>query len=461
MKLSQAVLFITLLTTSDAMSIRGVGHEDKTKAEAVLEQQGDHRQLSHVAGEPIALRSCEDFAVMAGSTATCAGSFDCGITGGHLAVSPGTSITGKFVGDVVSPTASADCATDGLAAWKMGRAMTGTPMLAEMGGKTFGPGTHTHGSAINIALTNPVVQLDAGGDPTAQFIFNIGSTLTTSAGSKVELLNGANADNVFWVLGTALTMGADCLLVGNVLAGTAITMGTNAKIMGRAIAQTAVTCETACAVETSGRHSAFPSLVPSAHPSHQPSVDPNNQPTFFDFEDGNQGWTSGVDARSTCGAQVTASTHWERASKLPGAPGVELGSIWWTNPNNGNDGAERSHVTSPSITAACTNPSITFDSYSSNEGGYPVHWDVEHVQLSINGGLFMDVHGHTADLHTTCDQVMKSITFTTNSGINVGDSLKYRFLFDTCDGCCGCQTVVGWAFDNVNIHCPVPGELFN
>mmetsp|Transcript_640 Transcript_640/g.1267 ORF Transcript_640/g.1267 Transcript_640/m.1267 type:complete len:480 (+) Transcript_640:242-1681(+) len=269
MKLSQAIHFITLLATSDAMSIRGivnesavVGEDDLAKVTALpikdtavinKEQQGDHRQLSHIDGEPIALGACEDFAVMAGSTATCAGSFDCDIIGGHLAVSPGTSITGNFVGDVGS---GAGCAIDGLAAWKAGRAMpTGTLMLAEMGGKTFTKGIYTHGSALNIALTDNVVYLDAQGDPNAQFIFNIGSTLTTSAGSKIVLQNEAKADNVFWILGKALTMGADSILVGNVLAGTAITMGTNAKIMGRAIAQTAVTCETACAVETSGRHS--------------------------------------------------------------------------------------------------------------------------------------------------------------------------------------------------------------
>jgi hypothetical protein len=120
---------------------------------------------------------------------------------------------------------------------------------AEMGGRTFSPGVYTHGSALNIALANPVVYLDAAGDPDAVFIFVATSTLTTSAGSEIVLQNGAKAENVFWVLGTALTMGADSILVGNVLAGTAITIGTNGKIMGRAIAQTAVTCETHCTVK--------------------------------------------------------------------------------------------------------------------------------------------------------------------------------------------------------------------
>jgi hypothetical protein len=125
---------------------------------------------------------------------------------------------------------------------------SGEPKLAEIGGMTFIPGLYTYGSSINIALANPMVYLDAGGDPDAVFIFNAGSTLTTCANSKIVLLNGARIENVFWVLGTALTMGADSILVGNVLAGSAITIGTNGIIMGRAIAQTAVTCETACTI---------------------------------------------------------------------------------------------------------------------------------------------------------------------------------------------------------------------
>jgi hypothetical protein len=113
---------------------------------------------------------------------------------------------------------------------------------------TFKAGVHTHGSAINIAATNPTIYLDAEGDPNAVFIFIAGTTLTTSAKSEIVLINGASKENVFWFLGTALTMGADSTLVGNVFAGTAITMGTNAKISGRAIAQTAVICETACTI---------------------------------------------------------------------------------------------------------------------------------------------------------------------------------------------------------------------
>jgi len=74
-----------------------------------------------------------------------------------------------------------------------------TPAHEEAGDKTFTPGVYKQGSAINIALANPKVYLDAGGDETAVFIFVAGSTLTTCANSEIVLVNEAKADNVFWV----------------------------------------------------------------------------------------------------------------------------------------------------------------------------------------------------------------------------------------------------------------------
>jgi hypothetical protein len=209
--------------------------------------------------ETIDIGACNDFSVMAGSKATCNGAANCEILGGNLDVSPGdvagTSITGNFlISDVTTNVDSDVCAADGLAAWSAGTAKTGTAMLAEMGGLTFTPGVYTHGSAINIGLANPVVYLDAQGDKDAVFIFNAGTTLTTCAGSQIVLLNEAKSENVLWVLGTALTMGADSILVGTVLAGSDITIGTNGMIWGRVIAQSAVTCETACTVYTPGGH---------------------------------------------------------------------------------------------------------------------------------------------------------------------------------------------------------------
>jgi hypothetical protein len=134
----------------------------------------------------IDLGACKPFAVMAGSEATCAGTPYCNVIGGQLGVSPETSITGNFITtEATTVSDSDDCAAAGLAAWKTGTAMAGSPMASEMGGLTFTPGVYTHGSSINIGLDNPTVYLDAEKDPAAKFIFQAGSTLTTCVHSNI------------------------------------------------------------------------------------------------------------------------------------------------------------------------------------------------------------------------------------------------------------------------------------
>jgi hypothetical protein len=81
-------------------------------------------------------------------------------------------------------------------------------------------------------VASPKVYLDAQGDQDAVFIFQAETTLVTCANSEIVLQNGARAENVYWVLGTALTMGADSIMMGNVLAGTAITVGNNGILVG-------------------------------------------------------------------------------------------------------------------------------------------------------------------------------------------------------------------------------------
>jgi hypothetical protein len=69
----------------------------------------------------------------------------------------------------------------------------------EIGGQTFGTGTHHFESTVNIA--SGTVTLDGKGDSNAQFLFIAGSTLVTGADTSVILINEAKAENVLWVLG--------------------------------------------------------------------------------------------------------------------------------------------------------------------------------------------------------------------------------------------------------------------
>lgn len=183
-------------------------------------------------------------------------------------------------------------------------------------------------------------------------------------------------------------------------------------------------------------------------------------PVTFDFEGGAQGWTTGADDLTADDNSTGGLNSWALGSGLPGTVGVVLGGTWWTNGNVGEDGAERSFVLSPLLTADGPSMSIGFDSYTSNEDGYPIEYDVEHIQLSVNGGAFFDVHGEVADLHDiSADQTIRNFTFVTG-GLAAGDSIQYRFLYDTGDDCCGPEDITGWAFDNVVIaSVPEPATL--
>ena len=78
--------------------------------------------------------------------------------------------------------------------------------------------------------------LDAAGDPNAQWFFQIGSTLTTASSSIVTLINGAQAGNVFWQVGSSATIGTSTTFKGNLFASASITLNTSASVSGRLVA---------------------------------------------------------------------------------------------------------------------------------------------------------------------------------------------------------------------------------
>ena len=113
-----------------------------------------------------------------------------------------------------------------------------------MGGKTFAPGTYSS-DTINIVAAATVI-LDGQGDPNSVFLFQAVSTMLTGANCNIFLINGAQAENVFWALGTTFTTGAENIFEGSILAGTAITIGAGSStvvttVSGDVVAKTAIT----------------------------------------------------------------------------------------------------------------------------------------------------------------------------------------------------------------------------
>jgi hypothetical protein len=205
--------------------------------------------------ESISHDVCENFAVHARTTVTFAGAMST-VHGGDMGVSPGTSITGSYTFDGEGQHAggmvldSSDFAASVLVAHAAAMEVRAdeNAMEIEIGGLTFTPGTYRSGSAINFAY-GTVVTLDGLNATNPVFLFQAGSTLVTAADTSFILKNGAKAENVYWALGAAATLGANSVLEGSILAGTAITFGTKSALHGCALAQSAVTFESEGSVE--------------------------------------------------------------------------------------------------------------------------------------------------------------------------------------------------------------------
>ena len=117
-----------------------------------------------------------------------------------------------------------------------------TTVSGDLDGKTFVPGVYKSPASLDITRT---VVLDGRGNPNSVFVFETGSTFTTAPGSQVQLINGAQSGNVFWVVGSSATLGSDSTFRGTILARSSITANKRAHVDGRLLAPSgAVTLDT-------------------------------------------------------------------------------------------------------------------------------------------------------------------------------------------------------------------------
>jgi hypothetical protein len=117
------------------------------------------------------------------------------------------------------------------------------PDFTELGagdidGLTLSPGLYKWGTGVSFA-TGVTLSGPAGG----VWIFQIAQDLTVGNGAIVTLSGGALAENVFWQVAGAATLGTTSDFHGIILSQTAVVFNTGATITGRALAQTAVTLD--------------------------------------------------------------------------------------------------------------------------------------------------------------------------------------------------------------------------
>jgi hypothetical protein len=188
---------------------------------------------------PVPLGSAGNFAILAASAITNTGP---SLITGNVGVSadPVSSITGFPPGTVVPPsTIQGEDAATGAAQTALTAAYTNAmtqPSTANLtgqnlGGLTLGPGVYTFDSSAQ--LTGTLTLSGAG-----YYIFQIGSTLTTASASAVAAINGADAANIFWQVGSSATLGSGTSFIGNILAQISITNASSGTMAGRMLART-------------------------------------------------------------------------------------------------------------------------------------------------------------------------------------------------------------------------------
>jgi hypothetical protein len=235
---------------------------------------------AQAAATTVPLGTAKQFAVLAGSGITNTGPTT---INGDIGTFPTTSITGRqsitlngtnHRGDAVTQQAKKDLVT----AFKNAAGQGPTKPIAggELGGRRLVRGVYNSASSIGLTGT---LTLNGKGDPDSVFIFQAGSTLTTAPNSRVRFINGAQACNVFWQIGSSATLDTASIFRGTILAHTSITANTGAKIYGRLLARNgAVTLDTVT-INKPGCAGGTPAPTPTPRPTSSASPTPTPTPT--------------------------------------------------------------------------------------------------------------------------------------------------------------------------------------
>ncbi|MFT2712523.1 ice-binding family protein [Clavibacter sp. Sh2126] len=291
----------------------------------------------------VGLGTAASYSVLAGQGVT-----NTGLTTltADLGTSPSASVTGFPPGIVGGATHAADAAagqaqSDLTTAYvdAAGRPTTAA-IPADLVGATLTPGVYTAGGPLGLTGT---VTLDAQGDPSAVFVIQAPSTLTTGSSSRVSLVNGAQACNVFWQVSSSASLGTNSGFAGSILALTSISVGTGATVDGRALARNgAVTLDDDAFVASTCGSTTSPigsGSTPVVTPTPAPSASPAPTPTPGGGTGGGTGGGGGGGTGGTTGGSTPTPSPTPTSGVPSSTPPGDVPPTSGHLPRTGGDGA--------------------------------------------------------------------------------------------------------------------------
>lgn len=252
MKKSMLVLLSVLLIVSICMFSTGCKKTTPSSSEnstAPVMPAPIATAVGAVAQATVVLGSSANYAILSSSMLTDVPSS--AITG-DVGISPGarSDITGLTIPEVTGHIYASDdsnsigvmlTAAKSDALYAYGDAVNtnrGTPTVisGNINGLTLSPGLYQSTSSIEISAGG-FLYLDAKGNANAAFIIRSASTITTESTSEVVLAGGAQAKNIFWVAGSAITLGTYSKMKGTLIASTSISCLSGSNLNGRTLIQ--------------------------------------------------------------------------------------------------------------------------------------------------------------------------------------------------------------------------------
>jgi ethanolamine utilization microcompartment shell protein EutS len=254
------------------------------------------------------LGSAETFGALGATTVTNTGA---SVISGNVGVSPGSAITGFPPGIVINGAIHAADGTATQAHADLATAYTDFAGLAsppannlsgsDLGGMTLTPGVYRFDTS---ATSGGVLTFDAQNDSSARFVIQIGTTFITTGASAVLLMNGADARNIYFQVGSAVTLASGSSFIGNLMAGTSVTAVGGTTVTGRLLAVTgAVTLDTN--MVTSPGLTTTPTPTPTVTPTPTATPSPTATATVTPTATGTPSATATPTATATATATGT------------------------------------------------------------------------------------------------------------------------------------------------------------